>query len=208
MDRFLCKYSLLMKFLCIHYVYTGSEYIYLDVCACMGARVFFGISTVVAVHDFFVFFFRSSAYYGNTFLLLLSVPVLHTFFCVLFNRPKYRIYSLYVRAICNCFFFRLEAAFFFTNMFVRTIAIKFCVSVCRIQQKRMFYNFYTPLLSDVHIDITAPIFESHVFPHAKIHTSTNTHQFYLKYHTHTHMHIQYCPFCIEASANMLLTRNI
>lgn len=124
-----------------------STQIHLCMCECECTR-FFGISTVVAVHDFFVFFFfRSAAYYGNIFLLLLSVPVpvLHTtFLWVCFCFPTARN-IVFIHCVCVPFaivFFSSRGCLLVFSSLVRMIAIKFCARVCaEFTKKRMFYDF-------------------------------------------------------------------
>lgn len=87
MDRFLCKYSLLMKFLCIHYVYTESEYIYLDVCACMGARVFLAFQPLLlCTISLFSFFGRR--HNMVTHFSFCSPSLCYTLFSVCFSTAR------------------------------------------------------------------------------------------------------------------------
>lgn len=99
MDHFLCKYSLLTKFL-------HNE--------CVWVHAFFGISTVVAVHDFFVFFFLGRRHAMATHFSFCSPSLWYTHFFVClcaFQPPEIS----YLFVVCAChlelFFSRLEAAF-------------------------------------------------------------------------------------------------
>lgn len=127
-----------------------STQIHLCMCECECTR-FFGISTVVAVHDFFVFFFFGRRHTMATYSSFCS-PSLSLCYTPLFCECAFafqppEISYLFIVYACHLqlFFSRLEAAFSFfllSNMFVRMIAIKFCARVCaEFTKKRMFYDF-------------------------------------------------------------------
>lgn len=119
--------------------------------------------------------------------------VTHHFFVsvlLLSNRPKYRIYSLCMRAICNCFFLvsRLPSRFFFSRICSCEWSLLSFVRECVPNSRKNGCSMIS-LLSFIrcaYCDITAPIFALQVSPSEQTHE--HNHSLFLLEISHRHIY--------------------